>query len=140
MEENDWKSISEFVDSKVKTNFEFEVNKFGKIRYRDKNSNKEWKSKGTGNRNCKYKNVYVSRKYVGLVHRFVAAHFCPYEDKNFLELLNSTDLQVHHIDGCKNNNMHSNLEWVTQKKHDEYTKVLSRVHCNHCILGITSIK
>jgi hypothetical protein len=56
--------------------------------------------------------VNKGKKRIYPVHRLVA--------KTFIPTKNSENLQVNHIDGNKNNNHLSNLEWVTCKENVEH--------------------
>lgn len=61
--------------------------------------------------NSGYKVVYINKKCIR-IHRLVAMEFIPRMDL-------SKD-QVNHIDGDKNNNRFSNLEWVNQRENSKH--------------------
>ena len=51
----------------------------------------------------------IKKRY--FIHRLVAIHFC----EGYSE-----ELVVNHIDGNKNNNKATNLEWVTRSENDKH--------------------
>lgn len=56
--------------------------------------------------------IYENQKFQSLtIHRLVAEHFVPGED---------VGLEVNHIDGNKQNNDNSNLEWVTKRENNQH--------------------
>lgn len=64
-----------------------------------------------------YEQLFIKNKNktkVIRIHRIVAHAFCPkperHQDKDYSEL------EVNHIDGIKNNNYYTNLEWCTHKE------------------------
>ena len=71
---------------------------------------------------------YVNGKYKKFfIHRLVMIHFNPID--------NMENLQVNHIDGNKQNNNVSNLEWCTNKENSEHawrTGLCTKEICNKC--------
>ncbi len=65
-------------------------------------------------------NLFTSdgRRKKELVHRLVAITFLP-NDKSLPE--------VNHIDGCRNNNILSNLEWVTRNENIKKSTVRKKI-------------
>ena len=58
------------------------------------------------------------------VHRIVALHFVPNHDPVTL-------IEIDHIDGDKQNNVWTNLRWVTSK----YNQSVKKIQCPHCGLN-----
>lgn len=104
--EEQWKSIPETDDL-------YEVSDQGRVRSKDRYSNNRWRPilrKGrvlvaTGD-GCGYLGILIfknGKRKSAKIHRLVAELF----------LNKAPGLQVNHIDGDKNNNRATNLEWIT---------------------------
>src|SRR5574343_2110631 len=101
--------VEQFVDLDFCEN-RFSVSNFGRIRC---NSNGKIR---LGNPTTTSPYLYISIRVNGRsrhfsVHRLVAMAFIPYPDNK---------PQVNHIDGNKQNNLASNLEWATQSENMQH--------------------
>lgn len=84
--------------------FNYEISSFGRLKRCDKRTGKEVYSEGYVNRG--YRQFKIAQKPY-LAHRLVAQAFIPNPE-------NKSD--VNHIDGNKDNNRVSNLEWATRSE------------------------
>lgn len=93
----------------VKTNFWIEDT--GRLRNQ---KTKRW-LKGDYNKGYHFYSLYWrGKQYIFYTHRLVAEYFIPNPDNLPI---------VHHIDGCKTNNLFTNLQWVSQKEHGDIASI-----------------
>lgn len=113
MEQEQWKPIQEF-------NNEYEVSNLGRVRSMKRYGGQVWRIMPQTKQHHGYHAVMFwmnNKAYCRKVHRLVAQYFLPNPD-NLKE--------VNHIDGNKDNNHVSNLEWCTRShnvKHSFYTGI-----------------
>ncbi len=110
-----WKEV---VLPAKKTNTNYHISNFGRVKSKDINTGRERLVKGSVNPNGSIRITIRldnsdSRRYI-LVHRFVADHF--------LERLSSDHKFVVHLDFSKANNHYQNLKWMTQEELNQHAK------------------
>ncbi len=114
-----WKEV--FIQEK-KTNTDYFISNFGRVKSKDKTTEKERLVKGSINPNGSIRITIRldnkdKRKYI-LVHRFVA--------DNFLRIPSDEHKFVVHTDFDKSNNHFQNLKWMTQSELNEHAKTSPR--------------
>jgi hypothetical protein len=110
-----WKEV---VIEDKQTNTDYFISNFGRVKSKDKITEKERLVKGSVNPNGSIRITIRldnknKRKYI-LVHRFVA--------NNFLKCPSSQHKFVVHLDFDKSNNHIQNLKWMTQIELNEHAK------------------
>lgn len=113
----EWKSVKGFEGY-------YEVSNLGRVRSLDLNLPHNTSKTGTQFMKGRVKNTRLSRSgyvicdlyknkkaYTKYVHRLVAEAFCPFREGAH---------EVNHKDENKQNNVYTNLEWVTHKENNNY--------------------
>lgn len=88
----------------------YEISDYGRIKSIRLKSGAEKIIKGSRNIGYKRLNIHLPEKQnqIVTIHRFVAEHFVPRKsDKH---------IYITHIDGNKDNNYYTNLQWMTQEE------------------------
>lgn len=93
----------QIIINNVKTDFWIEDT--GRLRNQ---KTKRW-LKGGYNKGYHFYSLYWrGKQYLFYTHRLVAEYFIPNPDNLPI---------VHHLDGCKTNNLYTNLQWISSKDH-----------------------